>query len=158
MASTRYFIKIDLNANDVPGAKIDINQIKSNDNLQLKRWLECRGIKSSGKRTELLKRRRLEAGGYGLFTRDFKASHKRRTICQKWKCDKYNGQFKGSDLYFIRGKVDASMKKEHRIVHITISSISGAVLDASFTCPTSCLRRCNNVAALLLMLNKHCKV
>lgn len=56
MASTRDFIKIDLTAEDIPGAKLDINKLEDYSNMQLKRWLECRGIKSSGNRTELLKR------------------------------------------------------------------------------------------------------
>ena len=58
--------------------------------------------------------------------------------------------------YYLKGKVDASMRNEQRIVHVTISSVSGAVLDASCTCPASALGRCNHVAALLLMLLKHC--
>jgi len=58
--------------------------------------------------------------------------------------------------YYLKGKVAASMRNEFRNVHITISIIGGAVLDASCTCPASALGRCNHVAALLLMLNKHC--
>jgi hypothetical protein len=58
--------------------------------------------------------------------------------------------------YYLKGKVAASMRNEFRNVHITISIISGAVLDASCTCPASALGHCNHVAALLLMLNKHC--
>ena len=56
MASTRDFHKIVLTDDDVPGAKIDTNQLGSYGNVQLKRWLECRGIKSSGNRPELLQR------------------------------------------------------------------------------------------------------
>jgi hypothetical protein len=58
--------------------------------------------------------------------------------------------------YYLKGKVAASMRNEFRNVHITISIISGAVLDASCTCPASALGHCNHVAALLIMLNKHC--
>jgi hypothetical protein len=58
--------------------------------------------------------------------------------------------------YYLKGKVAASMRNEFRNVHITISIISGAVLNASCTCPAAALGRCNHVAALLLMLNKHC--
>ena len=61
-----------------------------------------------------------------------------------------------NDNYYLKGKVAASMGNEFRNVHITISIISGAVLDASYTCPASALGHCNHVAALLLMLNKHC--
>lgn len=48
------------------------------------------------------------------------------------------------------------MRQESRSVHVTISNVSGAVLDASCTCPASMPGRCNHVAALLLQLNKHC--
>jgi hypothetical protein len=61
-----------------------------------------------------------------------------------------------NDNYYIKGKVATSMRNAFRNVHITISIISGAVLDASCTCPASALGRCNHVAAVLLMLNKHC--
>ena len=56
MASTRDFQKVYLADDDVPGAKIDTNQLESYSNVQLKRWLECRGVKSSGNRPELLQR------------------------------------------------------------------------------------------------------
>ena len=59
--------------------------------------------------------------------------------------------------YYVKAKVDASMRNEQRIVHVTLSCISGAVRDASCTCPGSALGRCNHVAALLLMLDKHIK-
>jgi hypothetical protein len=58
--------------------------------------------------------------------------------------------------YYLKGKVAASMRNEFRNVHITISIISGAVLDSSCTCPASARGHCNHVAALLIMLNKHC--
>ncbi|XP_071166179.1 uncharacterized protein [Mytilus edulis] len=234
MASTRDFIKIDLTAEDIPGAKLDINKLEDYSNMQLKRWLECRGIKSSGNRTELLKRCNdvinsgrvdqidinIDQGkwydiklgkvkpesvkknqpaippvlGWKTFPsrpipvnfnyghiyhyllesvvllgedgkqEDTDLSHMTSKPLTKGEQYVKSGSVtnimdnsKGSDLYFIKGKVDASMRKEHRIVHITLSSISGAVLDASCTCPASCLGRCNHVAALLLMLNKHCK-
>jgi hypothetical protein len=41
--------------------------------------------------------------------------------------------------YYLKGKVAASMRNEFRNVHITISIISGAVLDASCTCPAAAL-------------------
>ena len=59
--------------------------------------------------------------------------------------------------YNLKAKVDASMRNEQRNVNITLSSVSGAVLDASCTCPGSALGRCNHVAAVLLQLDKHCK-
>ena len=63
---------------------------------------------------------------------------------------------KKQDIYFLKAKVAASMRNESRSVHVTISNISGAILDASCTCPASTLGRCNHVAALLLQVNKHC--
>ena len=63
----------------------------------------------------------------------------------------------GTNNYFLKAKVDASMKQEQRTVHVTLSNVSGAVLDGSCTCPGSALGRCNHVAALLLFLDKHTK-
>ena len=46
-----------LNAEDVPGAKLsEFLTINQHSVTQLKRWLDCRGILSSGKKTELIKR------------------------------------------------------------------------------------------------------
>ena len=59
--------------------------------------------------------------------------------------------------YYLKAQVDASMRNEQRMVTVTLSSISGAVRDASCTCPGSALGRCNHVAAVLLQLDKHCK-
>lgn len=56
MASTQDFLKIKLNPEDVPGAKIDLTDVESCGNVQLQRWLGCRGLKTSGKRTELIER------------------------------------------------------------------------------------------------------
>ena len=56
MASTRDFFQVNLTENDVPGAKLDPNNFDTCSNIQLKRWLECRGIKTSGNRSELLDR------------------------------------------------------------------------------------------------------
>lgn len=64
---------------------------------------------------------------------------------------------KSGPYYFVKAKVDASMKNEQRTAHVTLSNVSGAVLDASCTCPGSALGRCNHVAALLLYINKHVK-
>ncbi|KAK6186841.1 hypothetical protein SNE40_006109 [Patella caerulea] len=52
MASTRVVPTSD----DVPGATIDFNKLNEYGNVQLKRWLECRGLKLCGNRPELLKR------------------------------------------------------------------------------------------------------
>ncbi|CAC5392935.1 unnamed protein product [Mytilus coruscus] len=59
--------------------------------------------------------------------------------------------------YFVKAKVAASMRNEERIVQATLSCLSGAVRDASCTCPGSALGRCNHVAAVLLTVDKHCK-
>ena len=59
--------------------------------------------------------------------------------------------------YYVKAKDAASMKNELRHVNISISGISGAVLDASCTCPGSALHRCNHVAPVLISINRHCK-
>ena len=55
MVSTNPFFHIKLNENDVPGAKL-MGEVEAHSNVQLKRWLECRGLVRSGNRQELIKR------------------------------------------------------------------------------------------------------
>ena len=45
---------IKLSEDEVPGAKFKGKYVEEHTNIQLKRWLECRGLKKSGKRTDLL--------------------------------------------------------------------------------------------------------
>jgi hypothetical protein len=49
MVSTWDFIKIILSESDVPRAKIDGNALDSCTNIQLRRWLDCRGLKPQEK-------------------------------------------------------------------------------------------------------------
>ena len=56
MASTSSFRKIILNENDVPGAKLKHDNIEEHTNFELKRWLECRGLKTGGNKVTLSKR------------------------------------------------------------------------------------------------------
>ena len=56
MASTQEFQKINLSPNDVPGAYININDFESGSIVQLKSWLECRGLKTTGNKPDLLQR------------------------------------------------------------------------------------------------------
>ncbi|CAC5369928.1 unnamed protein product [Mytilus coruscus] len=140
MASTQGFMKIKLTDKDIPGAKIDLNDFESYGNVQLKRWLQCRGVKTSGNKPELIQRCKDVIAGEKADHIDFNVDG------GKW-----------YDIKYESAKVDASMKKEQRTVHVTLSNVSGAVLDASCTCPASALGRCNHVAAVLLFINKHVK-
>ncbi|XP_013419437.1 uncharacterized protein LOC106180092 [Lingula anatina] len=45
-----------LTEDDVPGAKFSYETAAEHSNIQLKRWLACRGLKSSGNRSELVAR------------------------------------------------------------------------------------------------------
>ena len=45
-----------LSENDVPGAKFTGIEVEEHTNIQLKRWLECRGLKKTGKRADLIQR------------------------------------------------------------------------------------------------------
>ena len=56
MASSNGFIHVALNENDVPGAALSFADVSSHSILQLKRWLQCRGLKQSGNKCELIKR------------------------------------------------------------------------------------------------------
>ena len=48
MASTQEFQKINLSPDDVPDAYFNIDDFESCSIVQLKRWLECRGLKTTG--------------------------------------------------------------------------------------------------------------
>ena len=54
-------IPIELNEVDVPGAKITKNP-KDCSVIELKRWLECHGLKKNGKKNELVERVQLSMG------------------------------------------------------------------------------------------------
>jgi hypothetical protein len=56
MASTQEFQKINLSSDDVPGAYINIDDFDSFSIVQLKRWVECRGLKATGNKPDLLQR------------------------------------------------------------------------------------------------------
>ena len=56
MASTQTFYDIILKSEDVPGAYINTDELENCGNVQFKRWLECRGLKQSGNRLDLLTR------------------------------------------------------------------------------------------------------
>jgi hypothetical protein len=45
-----------LTEDDIPGTKFAHANVEEHTNLQLKRWLKCRGLVSSGKRSELVER------------------------------------------------------------------------------------------------------
>ena len=52
MASTQDFQQIQLSPDDLPGAYINIDDFESSI-VQLKRWLECRGLKTTGNTPDL---------------------------------------------------------------------------------------------------------
>jgi hypothetical protein len=45
-----------ISPDDVPGAYINIDNFESCSIVQLKRWLECRGLKTTGNKPDLLQR------------------------------------------------------------------------------------------------------
>lgn len=45
-----------LTEDDVPGAKLCKPEIEAHTKAQLSRWLNCRGLKSTGLRPELIER------------------------------------------------------------------------------------------------------
>ena len=50
------FQSIVLHETDVPGAKLVYKSVKKL-NIQLQRWLECRGLTKTGNRSELIQKR-----------------------------------------------------------------------------------------------------
>ena len=56
MASNLMDSVVELTVNDVPGAAFMYSDIEKHSVLQLRRWLECRGMKRSGTKSLLLER------------------------------------------------------------------------------------------------------
>ena len=56
VASTSNFSVIVFTEDDVPGAKLTGKTVEENTNDHLKRWLKCRGLKTFGKRADIMKR------------------------------------------------------------------------------------------------------
>ena len=56
MASNIMDSVVELTVNDVPGAAFMYSDIEKHSALQLRRWLECRGMKRSGTTSLLLER------------------------------------------------------------------------------------------------------
>ena len=45
-----------LRESDVPGTKLVYESIEKHSNIQLQRWLECRGLAKTGNRSKLIRR------------------------------------------------------------------------------------------------------
>ena len=56
MASCKPFQNINLTEDDVPGAKFVYPEIEDHTNVQLQRWLACRGLQTTGNKSTLIKR------------------------------------------------------------------------------------------------------
>ena len=56
MAASNAFQSIVLRESDVPGAKLVYESIEKHSNIQLQRWLECRGLAKTGNRSKLIQR------------------------------------------------------------------------------------------------------
>lgn len=56
MAASDKIYAIKLNEEDVPGAKFRCSDVSEHSVMELKRWLECRGLTTSGKKPELVQR------------------------------------------------------------------------------------------------------
>ena len=56
MAANAPFFHISLKEEDVPGAKLPYSSVEKHSNSQLRRWLQCPELKSSGNKEELVKR------------------------------------------------------------------------------------------------------
>ncbi|XP_077869546.1 uncharacterized protein LOC144361240 [Saccoglossus kowalevskii] len=66
MATSDPFTAVNLCEDDVPGAKINVDNVSAYSNYQLKRWLECRGLTTGGNKAKLVKRVNdcVESGGH----------------------------------------------------------------------------------------------
>lgn len=56
MAVSLPFIEVHLKENDIPGAKFVHKNVEEHTVVQLKRWLDCRSLKTNGKKEDLINR------------------------------------------------------------------------------------------------------
>ena len=56
MAASDPVYSIKLTIDDVPGARLKYSTITEHSVIELKRWLECRGLPMTGNKDELVKR------------------------------------------------------------------------------------------------------
>ena len=56
------------------------------------------------------------------------------------------------ELFFVKAKCKASMKKEFRNIEISLSRSNGLVISGKCTCPAGNSSYCNHVMALLLKI------
>ena len=56
MAASEKIFAITLDENEIPGAKFRCSDVSAHSVMELKRWLECRGLKTTGTKPELVKR------------------------------------------------------------------------------------------------------
>ena len=56
MAAGSTFVRVFLTENDVPGAKFCYNSVEEHTIVQLRRWLECRGLQTAGTKAILIER------------------------------------------------------------------------------------------------------
>lgn len=56
MAACDKMYAVKLTENDVPGAKFRSSDVTVHSVVELQRWLQCRGLKSTGNKLELIDR------------------------------------------------------------------------------------------------------
>lgn len=57
--------------------------------------------------------------------------------------------------YFVKAKIEASMRSNAYFTTITMTAVSGSIRDGTCNCHQPSLGRCCHVAALLLFISKH---
>jgi hypothetical protein len=83
-----------LNEEDVPRAKFVSGEVSEHSIVQLKRWLQCRGLKSSGKKETLVDRQVMQRGPYlqcFIITPNVFVKRSRINIRQKFFCNRIVG-------------------------------------------------------------------
>ena len=56
MAVKCSYVVITLNESEIPGAELIHNDIESHTNIQLSRWLQCRGLPHTGTKNKLIEK------------------------------------------------------------------------------------------------------
>lgn len=56
MASSNAYQYVTLKEKDVPGAQLIYPEVENHSNVQLKRWLLCRGLTTTGNKSILIER------------------------------------------------------------------------------------------------------
>ncbi|KAJ8299941.1 hypothetical protein KUTeg_021460 [Tegillarca granosa] len=175
-------VKVKVDENDIPGAKFVYKTIDEHTNTQLKRWLKCRGLPTTGKRMNLIERsfpsrpihKYFNPGHIYHYLVDSISSVEKATDVGSDDDDIHTSKplrkgrnlfrsghvknmqdAKQKDYLFVQSQVQASYSQQTYNSTITMSQNSDMIKERTCTCSASGLGRCAHVAAILYAIEDY---